>query len=113
MKKKSLHLQSIKLLPEGKGWLLCEFGGETKEEATAKAKTLMAQLSRGSNPPKMRLFEDEQETQMVWKARESGLAANSRVPGEAGHVARDRKATRRHGHRGRHPKLSLVRRRGG
>jgi FAD/FMN-containing dehydrogenase/Fe-S oxidoreductase len=83
MKKKSLHLQSIKLLPEGKGWLLCEFGGETKEEATGKAKALMAQLSRGSNPPNMRLFEDEQETQMVWKARESGLGATSRVPGEA------------------------------
>jgi FAD/FMN-containing dehydrogenase/Fe-S oxidoreductase len=83
MKKKSLHLQSIKLLPEGKGWLLCEFGGETKNEATAKAKALMSQLSRSPNPPDMRLFEDEQETQMVWKARESGLGATSRVPGEA------------------------------
>jgi FAD/FMN-containing dehydrogenase/Fe-S oxidoreductase len=83
MKKKSLHLASIKLLPEGKGWLLCEFGGETKDEATAKAKALMSQLSRGPNPPNMRLFEDEQETQMVWKARESGLGATSRVPGEA------------------------------
>jgi FAD/FMN-containing dehydrogenase/Fe-S oxidoreductase len=83
MKKKSLHLQSIKLLPEGKGWLLCEFGGETKDEATAKAKALMSQLSRGPKPPNMRLFEDEQETQMVWKARESGLGATSRVPGEA------------------------------
>jgi len=83
MKKKNLHLQSINLLPEGKGWLLCEFGGETKDEATAKAKSLMAQLSTGANPPNMRLFEDEQETQMVWKARESGLAATSRVPGDA------------------------------
>src|SRR5215467_8453713 len=83
MKKKSLHLQSIKLLPEGKGWLLCEFGGETKEEATAKAKALMSRLSSGANVPHMRLFEDEQETQLVWKARESGLAATSRVPGEA------------------------------
>ena len=83
MKKKSLHLESIKLLPEGKGWLLCEFGGETKDEATAKAKALMDDLSGGLNPPKMRLFEDEEETQMVWKARESGLAATSRVPGDA------------------------------
>src|SRR5215469_5095095 len=83
MKKKSLHLASIKLLPEGKGWLLCEFGGETKEEATGKAKALMSQLSRGPQPPNMRLFEDEQETQMGWKARESGLGATSRVPGEA------------------------------
>ena len=83
MMKKSLHLESIKLLPEGKGWLLCEFGGETKEQATAKARALMARLGEQANPPRMRLFEDEQETQMVWKARESGLGATSRVPGEA------------------------------
>ena len=82
MKKKSLHLQSIKLLPEGKGWLLCEFGGETKDEATAKAKALMSELSGQADAPNMRLFEDEQQTQMVWKARESGLGATSRVPGD-------------------------------
>jgi FAD/FMN-containing dehydrogenase/Fe-S oxidoreductase len=83
MKKKNLHLQSIKLLPPGKGWLLCEFGGETKEEATGKARALMQQLSSRPDAPAMRLFEDEQETQMVWKARESGLGATSRVPGDA------------------------------
>jgi FAD/FMN-containing dehydrogenase/Fe-S oxidoreductase len=82
MRKKSLHLPSIKLLPEGQGWLLCEFGGQTKEEATGKAKSLMALLSAQPDPPSMRLFEDEAETQRVWKARESGLAATSRVPGE-------------------------------
>ncbi|HET7871086.1 MAG TPA: FAD-linked oxidase C-terminal domain-containing protein, partial [Terriglobales bacterium] len=82
MKKKGLHAQSIKLLPEGKGWLLCEFGGETKEEANAKARALIATLSGKPNAPHMKLFEDEKETQIVWKARESGLAATSRVPGE-------------------------------
>jgi len=51
MKKKNLHLQSIKLLPEGKGWLLCEFGGETKEEATAKAQALMSRLSGKPDAP--------------------------------------------------------------
>src|SRR5882672_3776028 len=82
MKKKNLHLQSIKLLPEGKGWLLCEFGGETKEEANSKARALMETLSRQPNPPNMKLFIDEQETLLVWKARESGLGATSQVPGE-------------------------------
>jgi FAD/FMN-containing dehydrogenase/Fe-S oxidoreductase len=82
MMKKNLHLASIKLLPEGKGWLLCEFGGRTKEEATGKAKSLMARLNTQTDAPNMRLFEDDEEAQRVWKARESGLAANSRVPGE-------------------------------
>jgi FAD/FMN-containing dehydrogenase/Fe-S oxidoreductase len=82
MKKKGLHPKSIAMLPEGKGWLLCEFGGETKEESNAKARALMDQLSRQPDPPSMKLFIDEQETLMVWKARESGLGATSQVPGE-------------------------------
>jgi FAD/FMN-containing dehydrogenase/Fe-S oxidoreductase len=82
MKKKNLHPKSIAMLPEGKGWLLCEFGGETKEESNAKAQVLMERLSRQPEAPSMKLFTDEQETLMVWKARESGLGATSQVPGE-------------------------------
>jgi FAD/FMN-containing dehydrogenase/Fe-S oxidoreductase len=82
MKKKNLHPQSIKLLPEGKGWLLCEFGGDTKEEANGKARALMVRLQSKPGAPNMKLFEDEKETLIVWKARESGLAATSLVPGE-------------------------------
>jgi FAD/FMN-containing dehydrogenase/Fe-S oxidoreductase len=82
MTKKGLHPKSIAMLPEGKGWLLCEFGGETKEESNAKARALMERLGRQPDPPKMKLFIDEQETLMVWKARESGLGATSQVPGE-------------------------------
>ncbi len=82
MKKKGLHPKSIAMLPEGKGWLLCEFGGETKEESNAKARALMDTLSRQPDPPNMKLFIDEQETLLVWKARESGLGATSHVPGE-------------------------------
>src|SRR5438309_215943 len=82
MKKKGLHPKSIAMLPQGKGWLLCEFGGETKEESNAKARGLMETLSRQSDPPNMKLFTDEQETLLVWKARESGLGATSQVPGE-------------------------------
>jgi FAD/FMN-containing dehydrogenase/Fe-S oxidoreductase len=82
MRKKNLHPKSIAMLPEGKGWLLCEFGGETKEESNAKARALIERLGQQPDPPNMKLFLDEQETQMVWKARESGLGATSQVPGE-------------------------------
>jgi len=82
MKKKNLHPKSIAMLPEGKGWLLCEFGGDTKEESNAKARALMERLGRQPDPPNMKLFIDEQETLLVWKARESGLGATSQVPGE-------------------------------
>src|SRR5256885_1293372 len=39
-----IHPEDTKLLPKGKGWLLVEYGGETKEEADAKANALVARL---------------------------------------------------------------------
>ena len=33
MKKLKMHPEDLKLLPEGKGWLIAEFGGKTQEEA--------------------------------------------------------------------------------
>jgi FAD/FMN-containing dehydrogenase len=41
MKKKHLLPQDFELLPEGRGWLLAEFGGESRQEADQKAKRLM------------------------------------------------------------------------
>ena len=83
MKKMKLHPESIKLLPEGKGWLLVQFGGETKEESVAKARALMAKLQGKPDAPSMLLCDDPVKEQMIWRARESGLGATARVPGEA------------------------------
>ncbi len=81
MKKKHLHPEDINLLPEGKGWLLVEFGGETTQEADEKARKLMGRLESGRNAPEMKLFDDPEEEQRVWEIRESGLGATAYVPG--------------------------------
>ncbi len=47
MKKTGLHPADLELLPEGKGWLLAEFGGDDKEESDTKARKLMAALEAG------------------------------------------------------------------
>ena len=47
MKKKGIHPQDITLLPEGGGWLLVEFGGESKEESDDKARKLMERSEEG------------------------------------------------------------------
>jgi FAD/FMN-containing dehydrogenase len=57
MKKKHLHPRDFELLPEGRGWLLVEFGGENKEEADAKAQALMNELRSTKAPPTMRLYD--------------------------------------------------------
>src|SRR5262249_45165325 len=82
MKTKNLHPQNLRLLPDGSGWLLVEFGGESKEEADAKAERLMQDLRRGNPVPPMKLYDDPKEEHIVWKIRESGLGATARVPGE-------------------------------
>ncbi len=82
MKKKKLHPERLRLLPDGKGWLLVEFGGSTKQESDAVARHCMAELSRRPDAPRMKLFDDPHEERIVWKVRESGLGATARVPGE-------------------------------
>lgn len=82
MKKKGLHPKDVELLPEGKGWLLIEFGGDTKDEADAQAKKLMARVKVGSQAPTMKLFDDKEEEHQVWLVRESGLGATALIPGE-------------------------------
>src|SRR5690349_21377517 len=81
MQKKDLRLRNIKLLPDGGGWLLVEFGGTSKQEADDRARALMAELKRTGNPPSMKLFDDPAEEEMLWKVRESGLGATAFVPG--------------------------------
>jgi len=82
MKKMNLHPQDLRLLPDGGGWLLVEFGGETREESDAKAYGAMDALKRAANAPAMKLYDDRREEKLVWKVRESGLGATARVPGQ-------------------------------
>lgn len=72
---------NLKLLPEGGGWLLVEFGGDTRAEADEKARATMEMLKGQPQPPSMKLFDDPREEEMVWKVRESGLGATAWVPG--------------------------------
>ncbi len=82
MKKMNLHPQDLHLLPEGGGWLLVEFGGETRDESDALARAAIAALEKKSNAPTTKLYDDTREEKLVWKIRESGLGATARVPGE-------------------------------
>jgi FAD/FMN-containing dehydrogenase/Fe-S oxidoreductase len=72
---------NLALLPPGGGFLLVEFGGESKEDADAQAHRLMDKLKKASKPPSMKLIDDPQQAQMIWKVREGSLGSTAWVPG--------------------------------
>jgi len=82
LRKKHLRPDHLKLLPEGEGFLLVEFGGQTQEESEEPARRLMADLKRRENAPTMKLFDDKKEEEQIWEVRESGLGATAQIPGE-------------------------------
>src|ERR671930_284398 len=83
MKAIGMHPEDIELMPEGQGWLVVEFGGDSKEEADAKAHDLVRELKRSSNPPEgVKLFDDVEQEQHVWEVREAGLGATAFIPGK-------------------------------
>src|SRR5256885_284501 len=71
-----IHPEDTKLLPDGKGWLLVEFGGDSKEEADEKARALVARI--GGNPSH-KLFDEPEEEKKLWRVREAGLGATARL----------------------------------
>ena len=73
----------LRLLPEGQGFLLVEFGGNSKEEADRRARGMLDELNTQPGAPSSRLFDDAGEEKRVWKVREAGLGATA-------HVERDR-----------------------
>ena len=82
MKLKHIHPRDLEILPEGKGWLLIEFGGDTKDDADAPARELMAELKSRPDAPAMRLVDDSEHEKVVWEIRDSGLGASARVPNQ-------------------------------
>ena len=71
---------NLDLLPRGRGILLVEFGFDDPASAKAQGERLIDLLKRSPGAPAMRLY-TAQETQAVWKLRESGPRAAANVPG--------------------------------
>ena len=76
------HLAWLAHPPEGRGFLMAEFGGDTPDEATDRARETQARIQRLSNAPPMKLFSDPGLQKKVWEVREAGLGATAFVPGE-------------------------------
>src|ERR1700722_15329676 len=81
MLRKHLAVEDVLLLPEGRGFLLCEFGADSAEDADRIADTFtQAGLSFGKSCTVRRYTEGE--AKRIWHVRESALGASVFVPGE-------------------------------
>jgi FAD/FMN-containing dehydrogenase/Fe-S oxidoreductase len=71
-------------LPEGSGWLMIQFGGDSKEEVEAKAQALIKEArSEGDHPrPHVAYLEDPAVEDKLWMVREAGLGATAYPPGK-------------------------------
>ena len=77
------HVHDLSALPDGHGWLLLEFGGDTKDEADEKARKLMSELKVGKDGLRgMKLYDRTEQEEHVWKVREGGLGATAFLPGK-------------------------------
>jgi FAD/FMN-containing dehydrogenase/Fe-S oxidoreductase len=69
----------LDLIPEGRGFLLVEFGADGPEEAGAKADRLFERVARWPDPPRVRRY-TAAEARAVWKIREAGPRAAGAGP---------------------------------
>jgi len=81
-RRKRINSEGLALLPEGGGWLMVEFGADTRSAAELQARALMQSLSRSAHLPAMSLFTEKAKQKRVWEVRESALGATSHVAGE-------------------------------
>ena len=78
-KTKGLHVDDLKVLPEGQGWLLVEFGADTEEEAAQKAQGLVDAF-KGQDGVDPKLVRDKDQQKRIWNVRDDSLGAESYVP---------------------------------
>jgi FAD/FMN-containing dehydrogenase/Fe-S oxidoreductase len=73
--------EDLSLLPDGRGFLLVEFGADSQAEADRQANALADALKGFPAKPAFRIY-NSHEAHRVWVIRESGLGAVAVVPGK-------------------------------
>jgi FAD/FMN-containing dehydrogenase/Fe-S oxidoreductase len=81
LRARNMYPDEVAMLPKGRGWLLVEFGGDSKAEAEDKAQKLISKLKSGMHPPLERLCRSPAEARRLWEVREAGLGAGALAPG--------------------------------
>jgi FAD/FMN-containing dehydrogenase/Fe-S oxidoreductase len=79
---KRINEDALRELPKGDGYLMVQFGGETAEEADARAHAMLKGLGLSAHDPTVSIMDDPSHEAELWQVREAGLGATAHVPGE-------------------------------
>ncbi|MEX0429332.1 FAD-binding oxidoreductase, partial [Nocardioides sp. DS6] len=77
---KGMNPQGLDELPEGTGFLMVQFGGDTVEEADRRAHAMLDALGETQHSPEVVFFDDPDREHELWQVREAGLGATAHVP---------------------------------
>jgi len=77
------HLNPLALdeLPAGDAYLMVQFGGDTRDEADRAARRMLDALGDSPHDPDVRLLDQPEKEDELWRVREAGLGATAHVPG--------------------------------
>ena len=77
LRERNLRSDEIRRLPEGRAWLMVEFGADTRALAIAQARALMHTVSLEPAAPSAWLIEDRDMAARIWTIRETGASATA------------------------------------
>ena len=75
-----MNPEALRLLPEGDGWLMVIFSGDSQDEADAKAQALIDDLRGTEHEPTVKFYDDPEHEKELADVREVALGATARVP---------------------------------
>ncbi|GAA3836816.1 FAD-binding and (Fe-S)-binding domain-containing protein [Nocardioides panacisoli] len=77
---KGMNIDALDQLPEGRGFLMVQFGGEDQDEADNRAHAMLDAIDRGPEDADVSFYDDPAVEDEFWLVRESGLGATAHVP---------------------------------
>ncbi|HEY2279754.1 MAG TPA: FAD-linked oxidase C-terminal domain-containing protein [Streptosporangiaceae bacterium] len=79
-RERRMNPEALLLLPDGHAWLMVIFPGDSKEDADAKAHTLVDELHGTEHEPTVKFYDDAEHEKELADVREVALGATARVP---------------------------------
>jgi FAD/FMN-containing dehydrogenase/Fe-S oxidoreductase len=79
-RERRMNPEALRLLPEGDGWLMVIFSGDSQDEADARARALIDELHGTEHEPAVRFYDDPEHEKELADVREVALGATARVP---------------------------------